>query len=377
MRLLHVHSGNLYGGIEAFLATLARRRELAELDHEFALCFDGRLADELREAGAAVYPLGGARLRNPLSIRRIRSRLRDRLERGRFDAVACHSAWAMALCGNAIKAARTPLVFWVHGAIHGRHWLERWARATEPNLLLCNSAYSAATIAPLYPRVPREILYLPVQPLSPITPGARRMIREEFATPDEATVIAIAARGEPLKGHAVLLEGLAMLRNLEGWRCWIIGGAQRPVESEYFARLKALAAAREIGDRVCFCGEQPAAAQILAAADIYCQPNTAPEGFGIAFAEAMGAHLAIVTTALGGVAELIDESCAMVVEPNDPRALATALRELIENPVRRERLASGGAARVRRLCDPSTQMGRLARVIAAVCDPAMIARLRA
>ena len=52
MRILHLYSGNLYGGIETFLRTLARVQRLSpELEHEFALCFEGRLSQELREAG--------------------------------------------------------------------------------------------------------------------------------------------------------------------------------------------------------------------------------------------------------------------------------------------------------------------------------------
>ena len=54
MRVLHVHSGNLYGGVETLLLTLARRRELApRIEPHYALCFDARLRDELREARSA------------------------------------------------------------------------------------------------------------------------------------------------------------------------------------------------------------------------------------------------------------------------------------------------------------------------------------
>ncbi len=43
MRVLHVSAGNLYGGLETVLVTLARCRALSpELECEFALCFAGR-----------------------------------------------------------------------------------------------------------------------------------------------------------------------------------------------------------------------------------------------------------------------------------------------------------------------------------------------
>ena len=48
-RVLHLAAGNLYGGVETFLVTLAKSPR--RLEHRFALFFEGRLARELREAG--------------------------------------------------------------------------------------------------------------------------------------------------------------------------------------------------------------------------------------------------------------------------------------------------------------------------------------
>jgi hypothetical protein len=59
MRVLHLYAGNLYGGIETFLVTLAKTQALVpQMQHEFALCFPGRLATELETAGAVVMRLG-------------------------------------------------------------------------------------------------------------------------------------------------------------------------------------------------------------------------------------------------------------------------------------------------------------------------------
>src|SRR6185437_13559866 len=66
MLLLHVHSGNLFGGVETMLLAFAECR--GPLEHRFALCWDGRLAAELRAHGAAVEILGATRARYPLSI---------------------------------------------------------------------------------------------------------------------------------------------------------------------------------------------------------------------------------------------------------------------------------------------------------------------
>src|SRR6266404_6888111 len=80
MRVMHIVSGRLYGGVETLLVTLARCRALsAAMEPEFALCFDGRLREELAETGAPVHLLGEVRARHPVSVMRARRQLRELL----------------------------------------------------------------------------------------------------------------------------------------------------------------------------------------------------------------------------------------------------------------------------------------------------------
>src|SRR5437870_4389238 len=109
MRVLHVYSGNLYGGVETLLTTLARHRQSCPaLDQHFALFFLGRLSAELSITGAPVYHLGEVSVRRPWTVWRARRRLADLLSRSRFEAVVCHSAWAQAVAGPAVRLAGRP-----------------------------------------------------------------------------------------------------------------------------------------------------------------------------------------------------------------------------------------------------------------------------
>ena len=69
-----------------------------------------------------------------------------------------------------------------------------------------------------------------------------------------------------------------------------------------------------------------------------------------------------MTTALGGALEILDESCGLLVEPNDPSGLAVALEQLIESAEMRRRLGDAGAARALSLCDPAARMKALSDV---------------
>src|SRR6185295_14283079 len=107
MRVLHVYSGNLFGGIEAMLLAIARQ-PAADLESEFALCFEGRLSRELTAAGARVHQLAEVRVSRPQTVRRARRALAALLSSGRFDRVICHASWSHAIFGGLVRRTGTP-----------------------------------------------------------------------------------------------------------------------------------------------------------------------------------------------------------------------------------------------------------------------------
>ncbi|HST21506.1 MAG TPA: glycosyltransferase [Blastocatellia bacterium] len=366
MRVLHVYSGNLYGGVETLLLTLARHKHLClEMEPSFALSFEGRLSEELMNARTPVHLLGGARVSRPLSVLRTRRALRNLLERESFDAVICHSSWSQAIFGPVARLARAPLFFWLHDRVNGRHWLELWARKCPPDVAVCNSQFTASTLSNLFPQARAEVIYCPVAPpLTSYSSLDRDRARAELATPADSTVIIQASRMEKWKGHLLNLKALSLLRDIPNWVCWLAGGGQRPHEAEYFNELKETAERLKIADRIRFLGQRSDVERLLAAADIHCQPNTGPEPFGIAFIEALLARLPVVTTAIGGAREIVSPDCGVLVPPDDEQALGRALRQLIEDRALRERLGSGGPARAKELCDPATQIEKLRQSLA-------------
>jgi glycosyltransferase involved in cell wall biosynthesis len=351
--------------VETMLLTQARQRTSdPAMEPSFALCFVGQFSEELVAAGAHIHWLGQARVRQPLSIRRARQGFRELLQRHSYDVVVTHSSWSQAIFGPVARDAAVPLVFYLHSATNGRHWLERWARRTVPDVALCNSQFTARALPLIYPHVVTEVVYCPVaQPLRHFSETERRATRAELRTPVESIVIIQASRMEAWKGHALHLEALSRLKDVPGWVCWQVGGAQRPSEAQYAAELKQVAARLGLAEHVRFTGQRPDVARLMAAADIYCQPNTGPEPFGIAFIEALHARLPVITTALGGACEIIVDSCGMLVAPGDARALSASLRRLIEDRDLRARLGAAGPERARQLCDPAAHMSRFSEAL--------------
>jgi glycosyltransferase involved in cell wall biosynthesis len=361
MRVLHVCAGNLYGGVERIVAECAISRALCpEMTPSFAVCFEGRLAQEIDESGAPCTRLGAARASLPHTILRARRRLGALLERDRPTAVICHSAWVFGLAAPVVRAARATLVLWVHDRLSGRTWPERWARLTGPDLIVANSRFTAASVPSVYRGPTPSVLYAPVAPGLPTCHRAE--MRAALGVDDRMPVILIASRFEAWKGHRELLAAAA--RIAEPWRLWIAGRAQRGDEDAYERELRDFAAASGISDRVSFLGERRDVPALMRAADLHCQPNTAPEPFGLAFVEALHAGLPVVTTAMGGALEIVTPSCGVLVPPGDAEGLEHALRTLVVDREARVRLGSAGPARARELCDPRRQLSALAALAA-------------
>jgi glycosyltransferase involved in cell wall biosynthesis len=331
----------------------------------FALCFEGRVKDELTAAGVAVHLLGKAKVSRPWTIGHVRRRFRLLLHHEKCDAVVCHGCWPHAIFGPVVRSQGLPLVFWAHGVHTGRHWLERWARRTKPDFVLANSRLTQSAIPNFFGNVPSEVLYLPcLDPKIVERVFIRQKVRTSLQTREDATVILQVSRIEPLKGHDLLLNALDQLREKQNWVCWIAGGAQRPQEVAYLDMLKATAARMGIAKQIRFLGQRTDVSELLIAADIYCQPNTGPESFGLTFVEALYAGLPVVTTAIGGALEIVDDRCGVLVPPGDPIALEHALRRLIEDKHLRETLGAAGPNRARSLCDPAKQIKRLHDLLA-------------
>src|SRR5262249_31327360 len=75
--------------------------------------------------------------------------------------------------------------------------------------------------------------------------------------------------------------------------------------------------------------------------DVVVHASTKPEPFGLTIVEAMACGRPVIVAQTGGAAELIRSGeDAVGGTPGDGEALATAIRELVSNPQRRQRLAA-------------------------------------
>lgn len=151
----------------------------------------------------------------------------------------------------------------------------------------------------------------------------------------------------PRKGHLVLLEALAGLRNLP-WRLTCVGSMARDADT---ARAVGEALARfGLADRVRLVGERSEAglAPFYDAADLFVLASY-HEGYGMALAEALARGLPVVSTTAGAIPDTVPRAAGLLVAPGDPDALAAALRRVLTEPALYRALRSGAVAARRSL----------------------------
>lgn len=365
MNVFHFAAGNLYGGVETFLVTLARLRHLVpEMNPAFGVCFRGRFWDELAATGVPLFDLSPVRVSRPWTVMRARRRAAEALTATGADVAVVHSGWGHVVFAPTVRRHGARLVFYAHGPFDGRSWFDRWSRRTPPDKVIANSKFTAASVPAGFPGVPTEICYPPVEPPNVGDPAiVRAEVRAELGTPADAVVILQASRMEAWKGPHVLIEALGLMRDDPGWIGWMAGGPQKAGENAYYDRLRARAKELGVADRIRFLGQRSDVPRLMAAADVFCQPNTGPEPFGIVFVEAMYAGLPVVTSAIGGAVEVVGEGCGMLVPPGRAERLAAELRKLVCDKFHRADRGSGGERRAAELCAPARHMLRVMEVL--------------
>jgi hypothetical protein len=280
-----------------------------------ALLVYGRAATAGRRGLAALAAL-------PQYWRRLRRRLAG------ADVAHAFGQRGFVLAGPAARAARTPVVWHVGGADPGR--LINGAAARVASAVVAVSRPAADGLPASV-----DITVVP----NAVDPGAFEVASSP--APDGFHV-ACAARLTPEKGVDVLVRAAALLqRDVPDVRVLVLGGAQAGHDA-YKASLVDLARELGVADAVHFDGFVDQPYRRWAGARVYVQPSRR-EGFGLAAAEAMASGLPVVASAVGGLSDVLDGGRAgVLVPPEQPQALSAAIKTLLDDPARAQRLGEAG-----------------------------------
>jgi glycosyltransferase involved in cell wall biosynthesis len=259
---------------------------------------------------------------------RERSLIQDLCRSRGVNIVHTHGYRSDIVGGHAGHESNVPIVTTVHG-FTGGGWKNRGYEALQRFVF----RRFDAVVAVSRPQadelrssgVPARRLHIVPNALAPhAAPLSRPDARRALNLPANGVLAGWVGRVSREKGVDVFIDALSSLtdRAIQGA---IFGdGPERGIEA---ARAESIAPGRFL-----WLGAVPDAARYFAAFDLFILSSRA-EGLPMVLLEAMAAGTPIVTTNVGGIPDLLSPAEGVLVAPDDPEALAAAIRATLDDPV--------------------------------------------
>lgn len=299
---------------------------------------------------AVLVPMNRSYTTVPVGLR-MSGQVKNYLADGGFDVVHCHgmlwpeiSYWAIQHSRSTNLVTFVTAGFRIHteGAGLYRALFRDHLTKIHGRIAISRRARQAAE-----PYVPGEFRTIPcgidigrfqpdVAPVSERRPGQFRIL--------------FVGRLDARKGLDVLLRALpAVLKSLPGARLSVVG--RGPLDKQARRTVAELG----ISSSVEFLG--PASPddlpRLYAGCDVYCAPSLGGETLGIVLLEAMASGTPVVASRIPGYDETVRDGVdGILVPPDEPEALASALVGLLADEPRRAALATAGLVRAREYAWP-------------------------
>jgi colanic acid/amylovoran biosynthesis glycosyltransferase len=155
----------------------------------------------------------------------------------------------------------------------------------------------------------------------------------------------------PVKGHKYLLEAAKILQSRgTQFQIWLAGdGPLREILKKQSEQLS-------LGSSIQFCGLLPREELM----DLYRKKivsitvlpsiesnNGLHEGIPVSLMEALSFGISVISTRTGGIPELVNDECGILVEPGNAKVLADAIERLLSSPEMLKKLGQNGQRRIK------------------------------
>ena len=343
LRVLHLLVPGRFGGLERVVHSLAVGRQraptqvLAILEPEAK---DHPLVVALRRDGVAVasLPLPGR------SYFRERRAVAEWCARFRPDVVHTHGYRADVVDSGVVRRIGLPTVTTVHG-FTGGGWKNRFYERLQRRAFRRMTAVVAVS-RPQLEALARDgvernrLVLIPNGWDGQVPTLDREQARRVLGLPLDRFVVGWVGRIGPEKGLDVLLDALAQ-PVVPDLLVSVVGDGRARAASQQKAMTLGLAS------RVVWHGAVDDAGRLFRAFDCFVL-SSRTEGVPIVLFEAMAARVPIVATAVGGVPDVVSSMEALLVSPEDPMAVAAAIKAVHDDPAGAADRIQAAGVRLRR-----------------------------
>lgn len=311
-RICHISMTLKTGGLERLLVEFGKHHDAARYDLRFIALADlGPPAEDLRHLGFQVGSMRFGQVGKLTVLRRLASILRQE----RIDIVHTHNTYAHFYGAVAARwAGVRHIINSQHGRGCGPGWKDRllFRMANRLSRRVVGVSNDATKLCEGQDRGSAH-------KMTTIWNGIDST-RFAYHGPADAPIAISVARLSPEKDFSTLLRAVALVKpQVPDFRLLMVGnGAERTL-------LESLS--RELGltEQVEFLGERSDVPQLLKRAGFFVS-SSKTEGISLTVLEAMAVGLPVVTTAVGGNPEIVEEgTTGHLVPSQDPAALAAAI----------------------------------------------------
>jgi glycosyltransferase involved in cell wall biosynthesis len=362
MKIVFLHNSNdLYGGSRCLLRLAAAlRRDGCAV--EVWIPGNGPIRPALESAGVSCETVSEL---SPLSRKKyssVRSRIRfisktlvaavslsRRIRASQPDIVHTNTA-VLPSAGLAVRLSGKPHIW------HVREWfgefplawsIYQWYVALFADRVICVSQAVADQFHPLLKKRIRMVYDgFPDSDFRAVTPERARAFRNAFGLDDRLMVGVVGRIKWKRKGQETFARAAALLHDAYPAVRFLCIGSPFPGNEDHLTNLQSLAADLNLGGEWIVTGDVDDNLGAIAALDVLVHPPGQPEPFAGVIVEAMGLGKPVIGTALGGTAEQVDDGATgLLIPPDDPSALADAIRRLIDDESLRRTMGNRGRER--------------------------------
>jgi glycosyltransferase involved in cell wall biosynthesis len=341
--VLHVVTDFRSGGAERVAASLLRTSDPEQFDVAAITLrgpFGSALERTLAQDGIPVWYMGKDKGFDPSVVAQVTRAMR----RFRPQVVHTHT-YALRYAFPYMLFRRIPaMVHTVHNLAEREiEWYGRWVnrlafrRGVVPVAIASEVADSIRRVYGIddFPLIPNGI---PVDKFRGPSMDRESWRKKEGFAPTDVLYVCVAGL-RPQKNHPLLLEAFHRGPASDP-RAHLLSAGAGTLKSRLETQIGALG----LQEKVHLLGHRSDVPDVLNAADVFVLSSDY-EGNPLAVLEAMTAGKAMISTAVGGVPELVEGGCGLLVPPRDAQALSRAMSHLLENPDARKSMGEMSARR--------------------------------
>jgi len=360
--VVHILNAEVFSGVEQFVIFLCRHHDKSRYRPHIIALHEGQFTQHARGLG---FDVDIVPMRSRWDLRAV-PKIRKICQRVNADIVHAHTIRCQLIGTLAVRKLGMPVLIHIHSpAIEEceRTLKNRWNSFLEARLQLWTDRYVIVAeslrkylVNKGIPNVKIATLLnaIDVQKVVELSQGMQPSVRERLNLDTGTKLIGMLALFRHRKGAQDLLQAVKMLgKGPVPYKVVMVGGGEKlPGGGNYLDVLKEMTTDLGLDPQVIYVGHQSNPQQWIAAMDMLVLPSRFGEGLPNVIQEAMALGVPVIATPVEGTAEVLEDGITgLLPPPENPVALAEAIKSLLLDPEKGGAMAAEAGKVVRERFD--------------------------